>query len=296
MLLTTLEKLAYKIYHLVNLNGILLYQKPTSVGFLLTNKSFHVNIIFSEVAVQLNNIMKYKAYTYLIKVKTENKFYYGVRFKNIRLKRHPEEDFMKHYTTSSENINDIIKEHGLDALEWEIRKTFNTPEQAIAWETKVLRRSKVLERQEVWFNGNVAGYKITTKAGRKKISETHKGKPKTKEHKEKIRDGNIGKNTGRTQTLEHRRLNSEANSGKNNHRYGKEVSEYTRKLISDVKRANKNTAYNKGAAMSQKQKDAIRATKEKNKVLKTCEVCGKTMRESHYKIYSHGPACKQKPQ
>jgi hypothetical protein len=37
-----------------------------------------------------------KAYTYLLKFKPENKYYYGVRFQNIRLKRNPEDDFMIH--------------------------------------------------------------------------------------------------------------------------------------------------------------------------------------------------------
>ena len=46
--------------------------------------------------------------------------------------------------------------------------------------------------------------------------------------------------------------------------------------------------------MDEKQKQKISETKEKNKVLKTCEVCGKTMRESHYKMYGHGPNCQQK--
>jgi hypothetical protein len=90
--------------------------------------------------------MKYKAYTYLLKFKPENKFYYGVRFKNVRLNRHPEDDFMIHYTTSSEQINNLIIEHGVDAFEWEIRKTFDTANQAIAWETKVLTRLMVKDR------------------------------------------------------------------------------------------------------------------------------------------------------
>ena len=237
--------------------------------------------------------MKYKAYTYLLKFKPENKFYYGVRFKNVRLNRHPEDDFMIHYTTSSEQINNLIIEHGVDAFEWEIRKTFNTADQAIAWETRVLSRAKVLKRQNIWYNANVAGYKTPTPSGRKVISETHKDKPKSEEHKKNLSLSQKGKPKNYVQTAEHRQLNSDANSGKNNPRYGVEVLQSTRDKIG---KANKGKVpSNKNIPMTEEQKAIIRATKEKNKVMLTCEVCGKTMRASHYKIYKHGPTCKQKP-
>jgi hypothetical protein len=45
--------------------------------------------------------------------------------------------------------------------------------------------------------------------------------------------------------------------------------------------------------MDEAQKAKIRATKEKNKVLLTCPMCNSTMRESHYKMYNHGPNCKK---
>ena len=51
---------------------------------------------------------------------------------------------------------------------------------------------------------------------------------------------------------------------------------------------------NKNIPMTEEQKQKIRETKEKNKVMLTCEVCGKTMRQSNFKQYGHGTACKQK--
>lgn len=198
-----------------------------------------------------------KAYTYLIKFKPANKFYYGVRVKTLKLNRNPEEDLMIHYTTSSENINNLIKEHGIDSFAWAIRKTFDTAEQAVAWEEKVLRRSKVLQRQDVWLNGNVAGYKITTEAGRIKIRETHMGKAKTEEHKRKIRESNLGKKRA-PRSQEYKDKMSKAKSGPNNGRYGLEVSQETRRLIGE---ANKGRApSNKGKPMSEEQKAKIRAT------------------------------------
>jgi hypothetical protein len=198
-----------------------------------------------------------KAYTYLLKFKPSNKFYYGVRFRNIKLKRNPEDDLMVFYTTSSDNINKLISEYGIDSFEWTIRRTFDTPKEAIAWESKVLRRSKVLERQDIWLNGNIAGYKIATEEGRKKIKETHAGKPKTEEHKRKLSESNIGKKR-QPRSQEYKEKMSKAKSGENNGRYGLEVSQHTRELIS---KANTGRApSNKGKPMSEEQKAKIRAT------------------------------------
>jgi len=187
--------------------------------------------------------MIYKAYTYLLKFKQENKFYYGVRFKNVKLKRHPEDDFMIRYTTSSEQINDLIKEYGIDSFEWEIRKTFDTVEKAVLWETKVLRRAKVLAHQETWYNANIAGHKITTPKGRKRISERHTGVPKSQDQKEKIRLSNIGKNKGRKHTEEHRQKNSEAHKGEKNSMYGP----CSKERAANISKANKGKkAWNEG--------------------------------------------------
>ena len=291
------ERLQFKISHSVKQIESEKYQNNPGMGscrkgpkgpFLLAIK------VWRYCGAGLNTIMKYKAYTYLLKFKPENKFYYGVRFKNVRLNRHPEDDFMIHYTTSSEQINNLIIEHGVDAFEWEIRKTFDTADQAIAWETKVLSRAKVLKRQNIWYNANVAGYKTPTPSGRKVISETHKDKPKSEEHKKNLSLSQKCKPKNYVQTEEHRKLNSEANSGKNNPMYGP-CSEERAANISAAKKAQQLTAYNKNIPMTEAQKQKIRETKEKNKVMLTCEVCGKTMRQANFKQYDHGPVCKQRP-
>lgn len=235
-----------------------------------------------------------KAYTYLIKFKPENKVYYGVRFQNIKLNRMPEDDLMIHYTTSSATINDLIKEHGIEAFEWEVRRMFDTPEQAIAWEQKVLLRCNVLKNQHIWLNGNVAGYKVTTPAGRKKISQTHLGVAKTDEHKANLSKSQKGKPkvNSKNQTPEYRALMSTLKSGPNNPMYGKPCSPERAANISKAKKGK--PAKNKGVPMTEEQKQAIRETKERNKVMLTCECCGKTMRSSHFKIYGHGTNCKKK--
>jgi hypothetical protein len=228
-----------------------------------------------------------KPYTYLIKHRPTGKVYYGFRCAN---KLEPHNDLWKHYFTSSPKVKQLIEETGIDSFDVEIRRVFETKEQATSWETRVLSRCKVLE-DDRWINQNVAGYIVPTKESRKKISDFHKGKLKSKEHIEKIKKSNLGKNKGRIQTEEHRRKNSEANKGINNPRYGAEVSEETRRKIGAANKGK--TPANKGVAMTEEQKAILRATKERNKVVLTCKVCGKTMRASHFKMYNHGDRCSQ---
>ena len=239
-------------------------------------------------------INEIKPYTYLVKFKPTGKVYYGSRCQNVtKFNRTPAEDFWHKYTTSSENINALIEEHGKDAFEYEIRKTFDSVEEMADWETRVLTRCRVLERQDRWMNGNVAGKKILTKAGAKVISATHKNKPKSEEHRKKIKLSNIGKNKGKVPSDEHRRKNSEAHKGEKNAMYGP-CSEERAANISAAKKAQNLVAYNKGIPMSEEQKVAIRATKAATKTYLTCEHCSKTVYKPNY-FQHHGNRCKQNP-
>jgi hypothetical protein len=234
-------------------------------------------------------INEIKSYTYLVKFKPTGKVYYGSRCQNVtKFNRTPAEDFWKHYTTSSENINNLIEEYGKDAFEYEIRRTFNSVEDMANWETRVLTRCRVLERQDRWMNGNIAGKKILTEAGAKVISATHKDKPKTEEHNKNLSASQKGKPKNYVQTEEHRRKNSEANSGKNNPMYGPCSAERAAN-ISAAKKGK--SAKNKGVPMTEKQKDAIRATKAVTKTYLTCEHCSKTVYKPNY-FQHHGARCK----
>ncbi len=253
--------------------------------------------IFSEVAVQINNSMKQfdeiKPYFYIIYQKSTGKRYCGIRWKNwSTLGTTPRQDFWKVYFTSSDNIKTEIKINSLADFDAELRRTFETPEDADNWEKRFLRKVRALENQDKWWNANIGNNKVATERGRKTISETHKDKPKTEEHRKKIKLSNIGKNKGKKPTDEHRRKNSEAHKGEKNSMYGP-CSEERAANISKAKKGK--PAKNKGVGITEEQRQKIKDTKEKNKVMVTCEVCGKTMRESHFKIYGHGPACKQKP-
>jgi hypothetical protein len=94
----------------------------------------------------------YRPYTYLIKHIPSGMVYYGVRWKNIKLKLTPEQDFWKHYFTRSKLVANLIEDTGKDSFVFEVRKTFDTVQQARDWETKVLRRMKVLTKPDVWLN------------------------------------------------------------------------------------------------------------------------------------------------
>lgn len=172
-----------------------------------------------------------KPYTYLIKHRPTNRVYYGMRAAN---KVEPEQDLWQHYFTSSPGVQQLIEETGQDSFDIEIRKVFETKEQAVSWETRVLRRCKVLQ-DERWINQNVAGYIVPTEESRKKISDFHKGKAKSEEHKEKIRQGNIGKKKP-PRTEEYRALMSKLKSGSNNPMFGKKQTEEAKKKIGEKNR------------------------------------------------------------
>lgn len=79
-------------------------------------------------------------YTYLIKCIPENKFYYGVRFS----KNCDPDELWKKYFTSSKHVHSLIEKYGKESFDYEIRKTFDTPESARIWENKVLKKLNVV--------------------------------------------------------------------------------------------------------------------------------------------------------
>jgi hypothetical protein len=244
-----------------------------------------------------------KPYTYLIKHRPTGKVYYGVRSAN-RVK--PADDLWNHYFTSSPKIQQLIEETGKDSFDVEVRQVFDSKEQAVLWETRVLRKCKVLE-DDRWINQNVAGYIVPTEESRKKISDFHKGKAKSEEHKEKIRQGNIGKKKP-PRTDEYRELMSKLKSGENNPMYGKGC---TPERAAKIGAANKGKIpANKGVPMSEEQKAKIRATKAANptklspeaiakrlekvrgqrREKKHCEQCGRDIAVGWYHL--HGTNCR----
>jgi hypothetical protein len=208
-----------------------------------------------------------KPYTYLIKHRPSGKVYYGFRCAN---RVEPHEDLWKHYFTSSPKIQQLIEETGADSFDTEIRRVFETKEQAVAWETRVLTRCKVLH-DDRWINQNVAGYIVPTEESRKKISDYHKDKPKSDEHKQNLSKSQKGKAKKSTvyKSREYRDKMSLLKSGPNNGMYGKGC---TPERAAKIGAANKGKVpANKGVPMSEEQKAKIRAAKAANPVKMSAE-------------------------
>lgn len=86
-------------------------------------------------------------YTYLLKHLPTGKVYYGCRFAEGC---HPQE-FWKSYKTSSKYVKQLIEQYGEDSFQFEIRKTFDSKDKCRFWETRVLKRLNVIDR-EVFLN------------------------------------------------------------------------------------------------------------------------------------------------
>lgn len=127
-----------------------------------------------------------KPYTYLIKSKTTGEFYYGVKYS----KDADPETFWRNYFTSSNTIKMMIDRDGKDSFETEIRRTFKTPEEALLWEQKVIRK---IRNKEGCLNISLGGDAIKSHKNRcvidsnglnsyqragKKLSETLRNNPK----------------------------------------------------------------------------------------------------------------------
>jgi hypothetical protein len=188
-----------------------------------------------------------RAYTYLIKHKPTGQVYYGFRSANTVA---PEEDLWKRYFTSSKRVQQLVEDFGAESFDVEVRRTFDSQEQAVNWETKVLRRCKVLEDTR-WLNQNILGYIVPTEESRKKISEANKGRIQTED--EKLQRSLSQKGSKRPWSAQN--LPKDV-SGANNGMYGKTQSEETRRKIGEKNRGK--TPPNKGVPMSEEQKAKLR--------------------------------------
>lgn len=242
--------------------------------------------------------MNYTAYTYSLTFKPTGQLYYGVRYSRNRKEMQPEKDLWHEYFTSSTAIHKLIEEHGLDSFSVTIDKTFDSAEDAIAYEKEYLAE----HIDDSWLNGNIAGAVLPREEYHKKISEFHKGVPKTKEHKHKISEANKGK----VRPYAINNLPQDV-SGKNNGMYGKKHGEQTLEKMRLAKLGK--PAHNKGKAMTEEQKQKLSlsmqgkkhseetiekiraANRGKKRPTKTCTHCGKTVADNIYGRY-HGDKCK----
>lgn len=85
-------------------------------------------------------------YTYLIGWTKRDKYYYGVRYAT----NCQPEDLWTTYFTSSKTVKEFVQENGQPDIV-EVRKTFDNRNDAILWESKVLRRLNAVE-DDRWIN------------------------------------------------------------------------------------------------------------------------------------------------
>lgn len=102
------------------------------------------------------------------------------------------------YYTSSEKIKKLLQEYGEETFKSEVRKVFETPEEALKYEYKFLNKVKALHKSD-WLNDNLGGEKFRnvgpasekalisqrskkqTPEGNLKRSKSLKGRPKSKD-------------------------------------------------------------------------------------------------------------------
>jgi hypothetical protein len=237
---------------------------------------------------------EYIPYTYFIKWSKQNIWYYGVEYGYYSKTAHPNNLWVT-YFTSSKHVKRMIKDHGQPDI-IEVRKVFDCGDvecrknKALLWEDKVLRRMHVLTRSDC-LNDNITGSKFGkrgkphTKETREKISKAHKGKIKTQEHLLNISKAKLGvpniKLRGRIRSDTHRENLRISNLGKVRSDEAKQKTSETLKITNqkpEVKRKRSLAAKNqkwtreaienrnaklRGVPKSEKHKEKLRVPKNR---------------------------------
>ena len=167
----------------------------------------------------------YQPYSYLIGWSSENKWYYGCRYaKNC----HPS-DLWKTYFTSSKKVKEFYELHGEPDIV-KITKIFTNEKDVRLWEHKVLRRLKVIHRND--FLNQTDNIAISP--------EIQRGRPRSAKTKQIL--------------SEKAKLNF---IGEGNPFYGKKHSEETKQKISNSKKGTKSHLPMLGKKHSEETKQKI---------------------------------------
>ena len=244
----------------------------------------------------------YTAYTYLITHKPTNKLYYGVRHSVNRKQMDPKQDLWVDYFTSSKVVHNLIEEYGKETFDIKIDQMFDTAEEAIAYEEEYLKNNLT----EQYLNGNINGAVLPRQEYFDKISEYHKGKPKSEEHKRKISESNKGISSTWNSRPEYRAKMSAIMKGEGNGMFNKKHTEESKRKMSESSKGK--PAWNKGIPISEEQRAkqsakmkgrkmdpevvARRAAAQRGKKrpTRTCPHCDKTVAVNTYARW-HGDRC-----
>jgi hypothetical protein len=222
-------------------------------------------------------------YTYFIGWAKLNTWYYGLRFAEGC---HPDE-LWKTYFTSSSHVAEFVKQHG-DPDIIEIRKIFNEVPKARLWEHRVLKRMKVVQRND--FLNRTDNKSIAPMFG--------KDNPATRpDVQKKISDGvllwyetNDNPQLGTTWTNEEKQEWSELRKGENNPFYGHKHTLENKQLYSDRQQGKNNSFY--GKKHSDELKD--KWSKERTGIAKFTVCCLYCCKEVGINTFPrwHGNNCK----
>lgn len=221
--------------------------------------------------------LPYVPYTYYLKHKETGMQYYGVKYSKAS---HPDKFWKPNgYFTSSKVIKKIVEEQGPDAFIAQVRKTFQTKEEAVDYEQRFLKKVNAPFSPN-WFNQAFGTGPYLDKFGNRR---SMKGVPKSEEHKRKISEAHKGKKHPRTP--EWSAKIAEAKRGKPSWNKGLKFSEEAKKKMSESRKGKKR------GPMSEETKrkigDANRGkerTEETRKKMKTVLTGRKRSEESKAKM------------
>lgn len=153
-------------------------------------------------------------FTYHIVCRLTGEHYYGSRY----AKGCDPSDLWNTYFTSSRKVKKLLEQYGTQSFDVEVRRVFETREEAIRWEFRVLEKLNAAARPD-WLNqhngkGRVkSGFegRVHSEATKQKQSEAAKGRKRPDlAERNKLNKPNLG----RKFTEEHRQHISESSKGR----------------------------------------------------------------------------------
>lgn len=99
--------------------------------------------------LKIKSTDKIAPYTYLLKFLVDGKvkYYYGVRYGNVRRKLKPSTDLFVEYFTSSTSVHNLLQQNCMP-FEIIVHKIFENEDQACAYEVKFLKRVNAKDRHD----------------------------------------------------------------------------------------------------------------------------------------------------
>ena len=139
-----------------------------------------------------------KPYCYFITRIKDSKFYFGVRYRNIKFNRSPKNDFAKFYFSSG-RLKEEFEKNPSD-FKYRLVCTFDTVKEAQKYEVKINKR--LVKRKN---SANIAAFPFINLEDKKAYNNLLKSR-RSDEYREKLRKVNLGKKLSK-ESLEKRQKN-----------------------------------------------------------------------------------------